>query len=68
MSMLAYVTFLLFCYLFRGTLLPPTMAGQADMESGLPPAQPQYSGDGGYAANGGGFTDIGGSQPSTGVL
>ena len=67
MMMLAYVTFLLFCYIFRNTLLPPTTAGSADMESGLPPAQPGFSGDGGYAANGG-FTDVAGSQPSSGVL
>ncbi len=67
MSLLAYSSFLFFCYLFRGTLLPPTMSGQADVESGLPPAQPTYSGETGYAANGG-FTDIAGSQPSGGVL
>ena len=69
MLLLAYSVFLLFTFMFRNTLLPPAMSGSADLESGLPPAQPTYSGETNYAANGGGFTDVGHSgAPSGGVL
>ena len=69
MQLIAYSIFLIFTYTFRNTLLPPAMAGTPDLESGLPPAQPAYSGETGYAANGGGFTDVSsGGAPSGGVL